>query len=94
MPCILAVIALATPRVVIVLLVVFTDYIGRAYDSLVIPLLGFFFLPTTTLAYAFAKNTHGSIDGIYLVLVLAAVLLDVGIIGGSPKSRVWRRDRA
>jgi hypothetical protein len=91
MPCLLALIALAAPRAVIVLLVIFTDYIGRAYDSLIIPFLGFLFLPTTTLAYAFGINTRGAIDGIYLVLVIAAVLLDLGVIGGTPKSRVWRR---
>ena len=87
MPCFLALLALATPRVVIILLAIFSDYIGRAYDSAVLPLLGFFFLPATTLAYAFAKNSHGSVDGLYLVLVVAAVLVDLGIIGGSSRSR-------
>lgn len=82
MPCLLAVIAFFFPRVAIILLVIFGDYIGRAYDAFLWPFLGFFFMPYTTLAYAFAKNHHGGVDGIYLVLVIVAVLADLGAIGG------------
>lgn len=82
MPCLLALLALATPRAVIVLLVIFTDYIGRAFDGIILPFLGFLFLPTTTLAYSVAINERGSVSGIYLLLVAVAVLLDLGLLGG------------
>ena len=73
MPCLLAIGGLTVPRVVIVLLVIFTDYIGRAFDSFLWPLLGFFFLPTTTLAWAWAENTRGEVGGVHaLIVVLAA----------------------
>jgi hypothetical protein len=73
--------------------VVLTDYIGRAFDSFVWPLLGFIFLPTTTLAWAFAQNSErGEVTGLYLVLVVIAVLLDLGLIG-SGRSWFIRRNR-
>ena len=83
MPCVVGCLALIAPRVAIVLVVVFSDYIGRAYDTTVWPLVGFLFMPLTTLAYAWAMNSHGTVTGAYLVVVVIAVLLDLGLIGGS-----------
>lgn len=93
MPCLLAIVALSAPRVVIVLLVIFTDYIGRAFDSFLWPLLGFFFLPTTTLAWAWAQNTRGEVAGVHLLVVVLGVLLDLGVVG-SGRSWLGRRSRA
>jgi hypothetical protein len=89
----LAIIALSAPRAVIVLLVIFTDYIGRAFDSFLWPLLGFVFLPTTTLAWAWAQNTRGEVAGVHLIVVVLAVLLDLGVIG-SGRSWFFRRRSA
>lgn len=66
-----------------VLLVVFSDDPGRAYETTVWPLLGFFVLPCTTLAYAFAINHHGSAEGLYLALVIAGALVDLGGTGAA-----------
>jgi hypothetical protein len=87
MPCLVGCIALATPRLAIVLVVIFGDYIGRAYETTLWPLLGFFFMPLTTLAYAWAINSRGSVAGIHLVVVVIAVLIDLGLIGGSARAR-------
>lgn len=87
MPCLLAVIALAFPRVVLLLVFFTSNYLQRAYSSLLWPLVGFFILPLTTLAYAWAKNSHGSIEGIYLIGVLVAVLIDLGLLGGGFRGR-------
>ncbi len=46
-----------------------------------------FFIPLTALAYAFAVNSNGSVTGFYLVLVVVAVLVDLGLIGGGEASR-------
>jgi len=89
MPILVGCLALATPRFAIVLVVLLSDYIGRAYETLLWPLLGFFFMPLTTLAYAFAMNSNGSVDGMYLVVVVVAVLLDLGLVGAGSKTR-WR----
>lgn len=93
MPCLLALGAFWAPRFIIILLVIFTDYIGRAFDSFLWPLLGFIFAPTTTLAWSWAENTRGAVEGVHLVIVVLAVLVDLGIIGGG---RSWfiRRGRS
>jgi hypothetical protein len=69
MPCLIGCLALSAPRFAIVLVVLFSDYIGRAYETRLWPLLGFFFMPLTTLAYAWAINSQGSVSGGYLVVV-------------------------
>ena len=93
MPFVIGCLALSAPRFAILLVVFFSDYIGRAYQSPLWPFLGFFFMPLTTLAYAWAINSHGSVDGGYLVVVVVAVLIDWGIIGGSAKNRYRARQR-
>jgi hypothetical protein len=87
MPCFIGCLALSMPRLAIVLVVIFSDYIGRAFDTVLWPLLGFVFLPMTTLAYAWAINSRGSVDGLHLVVVVLAVLMDLGMIGGSSRAR-------
>ena len=87
MPLVVGCLALLTPRFAIVLVVLFSDYIGRANDSMLWPFLGFLFMPLTTLAYAWAINSGGSVEGFQLVVVVIAVLMDLGLIGGSAASR-------
>jgi len=91
MPFLIGCLALAAPRFAIVLVVIASDYIGRAYDTFLWPLLGFFFMPLTTLAYAWAINSRGSVEGVQLVVVVLAVLMDLGLLGGSARERRWRR---
>lgn len=87
MPCLVGLLALIAPRLTIILMVIFSDYIGTAFGGKVLwPILGFLFMPLTLIAYAFGINANGSISGVYLVLVIFAVLLDLGIIGGSARS--------
>jgi len=92
MPCLVALLAIAMPRLAIILVLIFSDFLGRAYETLLWPVLGFVFLPLTTLAYAFGINRSGSIAGWYLVLVVLAVLVDLGMIGGGG-DRAKRRRR-
>ena len=88
MPCIVVLIAMAAPRLAIVLVVIFSDYIGHAYETRIVPFLGFVFLPLTTLAYAFAIHTRGGLAGFPLVLFVLALLMDLGMIGqGAKKNR-------
>jgi len=90
MRCLVALLALLAPRVTIILLVLLSDYIGSAYQTILWPVLGFIFAPFTTLAYAFAINANGSVTGLYLVLVIVAVLLDLGALGGGESARRTR----
>jgi hypothetical protein len=87
MPLVVGCLALMAPRFAIVLVVLLSDYIGRAYETLLWPLLGFLFMPLTTLAYAWAINSRGSVEGLQLVVVVIAILMDLGVIGGAAASR-------
>lgn len=91
MPCLVLILALFIPRLTLVLIWLFSNYLGRAYQTWIWPLLGFFFMPLTTLAYAWAMNANGSVSGGYLVAVVVAVLIDFGVIGGGGKSRRRKR---
>jgi hypothetical protein len=86
--------ALMAPRFAIVLVVIFSDYLGRAYETFLWPLVGFLFMPLTTLAYAWAINSRGSVEGLHLVIVVIAILMDLGLIGGSAASRKRARNSA
>lgn len=87
MPCLLLLLTLAFPRVVIVLLYLFSNFLERAYHSLVIIVIGFLFLPVTTIVYAWVVNSHHPVEGFYLVAVIISVLIDLGLIGHGARSR-------
>ena len=85
--CLVLLIALLGPRVAIVLLALFTAYFEKPFDGFLIPFLGFFFLPLTTLAYAWAINTRGEVVGVQAVVLVIAVLADLGVFSGSEVQR-------
>lgn len=87
MPCLLALLSLLAPRLVIILLAIFSSYLSSAYQTILWPVLGFFFMPFTTLAYAWAINSNGSVAGFYLAVVVVAVLFDLGSMGGGYSQR-------
>jgi hypothetical protein len=89
--CLLVLIGLFSPRLAIFLLAIFTNDLSRAFDSWLVPLLGFFLLPWTTLVYTLLWTTSRHVNGAEWVLVGVAVLLDVGVIGGG-QGRFRRRD--
>jgi hypothetical protein len=94
MPCCLLVLILfAFPRAVLVLMFLFSNYLQHAYHGLLVPVLGFIFLPVTTVVYAWLVNTHsivgGEIGGLNLILLLIAVIIDLGSFGGGE----WHRRR-
>lgn len=89
--CLVGALALLMPRMVmIVLWLLPTNYLSDAFGSWVWPLLGFFFLPTTTIAYAVARNEFGVATGWGLVLVILGVALDLGLLRGG--RGIFRRD--
>ena len=90
MPCLVLIIFLAFPRIALVLLYFFSTYLQRAYHGLLLPLLGFLFLPLTTLVYAWMVNTRQHIAGINLVILVVAVVID---LGGLSRGEYHRRRR-
>jgi hypothetical protein len=94
MPCLLLILFLAFPRLAIVLLFFFSNYLERAYHGLLLPILGIIFLPLTTLVYAWLMNTHQPIAGINLLILLIAVIIDLGGLSGGEyhrRTRYYRR---
>jgi hypothetical protein len=79
----LLIIILAFPRVTLALVWLTSTYLDRAFHGgLLIPVLGFIFLPLTTLVYAWEINSGMPTEGINLVWLLIAVVIDLGGLGG------------
>lgn len=81
MPCLLVLVVLLFPRLILVLMWLFSNMLDRAYHGLVIPLLGFIFLPITTIVYAWMVSNGLPIEGFNLIILIIAVLLDAGSHG-------------
>ena len=95
-PCAVGCLALAFPRVALFLVwLLGGSFLARAYDHWIWPLLGFFFLPLTTLTFAFASNSlsaQGQLTPFGWLLVALAACADLGLLGGSGQSaRRWRK---
>jgi hypothetical protein len=88
MPCLLALLVVAFPRVAIVLLWLFTNFFTGIYHGIVIPVLGFIFLPLTLIVYTYIqKTTPGAMGTQQLIFLFIAVILDLGLIGGGAYRR-------
>ena len=87
MPCLLVILVLAFPRVVGLVLLFFTGYLSHAYNNLLLPLIGLIFLPLTTLAYAWMVNSHLPVEGVNLLILILAVIIDLGGLGGGEYHR-------
>jgi hypothetical protein len=83
--CFVVLFALISPRLALFFVAIFSDLLSDAFDSWLIPLLGFFLLPWTTLAYAcmWSLGTNG-VTGFEWFIVILAFLADLsgfGLIG-------------
>jgi hypothetical protein len=87
-PCLAALLALLSPRLAIIFVAIFSDILSRAYDSWFLPLIGFFLLPWTTLAYAIMWDvgTH-RVSGFEWFVVILAFLADLGSYAGGRRAR-------
>ena len=88
MPCFAALLAVISPRLAIVGVWIFSDWLD-AYDSWVVPLLGFFLLPWATLAYAamWALGTGHQVHGFEWFIVILAFVVDLGSYVGGDRAR-------
>lgn len=87
--CLVGCLALFFPRLAMFLVWLFVPgYLTQAISPWYWALLGFFFMPTTALAFAYAHNSLvpvGDVSAFGWVLVGIAVLIDIGIIGGNAR---------
>ncbi|MCE5325663.1 MAG: hypothetical protein LLG01_04550 [Planctomycetaceae bacterium] len=92
MGCIAVILAMLIPRVVMFFIWILTDYFARAFSTVIWPLLGFFFMPYTTLAYMAAMlNNNHNVTGWWLALLIIAVIVDFSHWGGSGRARYRQR---
>jgi hypothetical protein len=87
-PCLVVLLALLSPRLALVAVWLFTDVLSDAFGSWVVPLLGFFVLPWTTLAYAgmWAAGSN-EVYGFEWFIVILAFVVDLGSLVGSSRGR-------
>lgn len=88
MGCFVVLFALISPRLALFFVWLFSDWLSRAFDGWAVPLLGFFLLPWTTLAYA-AMYVYGSneVSGFEWFIVILAFLGDLSSYGSGSRYR-------
>jgi len=93
MACLLLILFVAFPRIALLFLFFLSNYLERAYHGLLLPILGFLFLPLTTLAYAWMVNSGLPTTGINLLILIAAVVIDLSSLSGGEyhRRRRWAR---
>lgn len=78
MPCLFVILALAVPRLLAVLLWFFTTWFSGVFTTLLWPVLGVLFMPTTLLWYSAVVNWWGGEWSLWPVVgMVIAVLMDL-----------------
>jgi hypothetical protein len=87
MPCLIALLALLTPRLVLVLLWLLTSWFAGMFDNVLWPALGFLLLPTTLLWYSVVYHWWGGAWDVWAIagLVLAVILDATSSSSGMPR---------
>ena len=92
MGCLIALLAVFSPRLALIFVWIFSDVLSHAYDSWIVPLLGFFLLPWTTLSYAafwdWGAGHH--VTGFEWFFVILAFVIDLGSITQGARARAAR----
>lgn len=92
MPVLLALIALFIPRVVVAILWFFTGWFHGLFNTLLWPILGFIFLPTTLLWYSVVQHWFGGQWTLWPIVGLVfALILDLGATRGRGRTPAARR---
>ena len=88
MPCLFAAFALLTPRLLIVVLYFFSNWFAGIFASLLWPLLGLIFLPTTLLWYTAVHHWFGGQWSLWpIVGLVVALMIDVSPAGGRKRPK-------
>jgi hypothetical protein len=88
MACLVVLLAFISPRLALFAIFLFSDLLSRAFDSWFLPLLGFFLLPWTTLAYAVMWSTSSNqVAGFEWFIVILAFVVDLGSYASRGRAR-------
>ena len=81
MPCLLAALVLLAPRLAVALLWYFTHWFNGLFSSLLFPIVGFLFLPTTLLWYSAVHRWFGGVWTLWPVVgIVVALAIDLGAL--------------
>jgi hypothetical protein len=78
MACLVVLLAFLSPRLALFAIFLFSDLLSDAFDSWLLPFLGFFLLPWTTLAYALTWASSDRVSGLEWIIVILAFAVDMG----------------
>lgn len=81
--CLFALFAAFTPRLALLFLWIVTPLVSSAFDTFIVPLLGFLFLPFTTLIFVIVYNPTVGLVGWDWLWVGLALMIDLGSYAGS-----------
>jgi hypothetical protein len=87
MGCFVVLFALISPRLALFGVWIFSDLLSRAYDAWIVPFIGFFLLPWTTLAYAVMWDSSEHVHGFEWFIVALAFLADLAPYWGREAQR-------
>ena len=89
MGCLLALLAGFAPRVALALVWIFTNWVDRAFNGFLIPLLGLIVFPYATLFYVLAYSpVSGGVGGWGWIFVVLGFVFDIGHwVGGGVTGR-------
>ena len=77
MGCFVFLFALVSPRLALFFILLFSDWVGQAFDGWFLPVLGFFLLPWTTLAYIVMWEITPGVEGFEWFVVVFAFFVDL-----------------
>lgn len=87
MPCLFIAFALIVPRLTIFVLWYFTTWFAGVFASLLWPILGFIFAPTSLLWYSVVHNVFDGVWGpVPIIGMVIAVLIDLSPSTGKRKA--------
>jgi hypothetical protein len=89
--CVIALLAMLSPRVAIVFTWLFTDRMSVAFESFWMGLAGFFLLPWTTLAWALVYAPVRGVTGFGWFFVILAFVVDLSTHVGTAQARREKR---
>lgn len=89
--CLVALLVWLSPRFALVIMQLFTDKLSISMDSFLMGILGFVFLPYTTVFYALCYAPIGGVSGFGWFLVALGFLLDLGSWFGGGKQAQRRQ---
>ena len=79
MGCLLPFVALLMPRLTLLFIALLTNWLSKAYEIALWPVLGFFLMPYTTLAYMAGVLNGGFSEG-WVVLLAVAIWVDLAAL--------------